>query len=184
MAIVSERFDGAWVLFVRKSGFGDPMVLPGEEMITYDSSLYEVQGGDTVAQAFKQIIDRAPIPQEGSDFDGLQADRLGQVEQWFDDHPGVDIGKGVKLPVGDAQVALNGVQLALWQIAGDVKAPLLVVDADGLTVEIEGERVATALALFHAGYKGVGDHYDVVKQAIMSATTVEQLIKISIYPDA
>lgn len=184
MAIVSQTFQKPWITLLRKSGFGDVGILPGAETITFDDSIYEVESGDTVAEALKQIIAQAPAPQEGSDFDGLQGDRLGQIEQWFDNHPGVDIGKGVKLPVGDAQVALNGVQLALWQIAGDVKAPLRVVDADGLTVEIEGERVATALALFHAGYKGVGDHYDVVKQAIMSATTVEQLIKVSIYPEA
>jgi hypothetical protein len=184
MAIVSEEFSGTWVVFLRRSGFGDAMVLPGGETITYDSSLYDVQSGDTVAQAFKQIIDRAPAPQDGSDFDGLKADRLGQIEAWWDNHPGIDVGNSIMLPVGDAQVALNGVQLTLWQQAGDFTAPLRVVDRNAITVEIAGADVGTALAVFYAGYKNVGDHYDVVKNAIMAATTIEQLLKISIYPEA
>lgn len=183
MAIVTQTFERPWVVLIRRSGFGQAQIMQGEETITYDDSFYDVDEGETVAEALKKIITRAPEPQEGTDLEGLRADRMGQIELWWDRIAGVDVGDGIKLPVGDAQVALNGVQLTLWQQRGDFGAPLRILDRDGLTVEIAGADVGTKLSLFYSGYALLGQHYDAVKKAIIEATTIPELLQIQMYPE-
>jgi hypothetical protein len=182
MAIVSLTVDKPFIVLMRRSGFGDPLVLPGQETITYDDGIYDVQEGDTVAGAFRQMVEQAAIPQVGSELEGLRADRYRQLEAWWDAHPGIEVQPGIILPIQEEGRTVNRAEMLGWLQAGNPAADLKLVDRNTYTVVLPGADVMASYLVFRDAFTVLSQHWDAVHQSITNAATIPELLTIQIYP--
>jgi hypothetical protein len=187
MAIVTQTFAEPVIALMLKSGLGDPQVIEGDNTLTYDDSLYEVVSAETVASALKGLMQRAPDPPPVlSELELLRLQRLKQLNDWWDQHPGILIDpgiddSGVYLPIQEEPRTVNRAEYIAW-IANGADEELAVVSADDLTYVIQPGDVNRVFNSFLAGFSPLSSHWDSVITAIRNATTILELNSIQIYP--
>jgi hypothetical protein len=86
-----------------------------------------------------------------------RASELAALGSWWDNHPGIEVAEGVRLPIDKASVALNGVSaMSAMQTSQDAA----LLDASDRTVSIPADQVPVSMVKFQAQYAVVSAEYD------------------------
>jgi hypothetical protein len=108
--------------------------------------------------------------------DPIQPERLAKVNllnQWWDTHVGIEVADGIVLPIQEAGRNTNSSSLTLGLVT---QSPTIsLVSVDDYTVTIASADAITALGVFRAAYDPISAAWDSTHQALMAATTLEEL---------
>lgn len=102
-----------------------------------------------------------------------RAAKIAQLHQWWDSHPGIEVTPGVVLPIQEKGRNTNASSLAIALLTQATTVDL--VSVDDYTVSIPTADAITALGVFRTAYNPVSQTWDSTHQALMAATTLQEL---------
>jgi hypothetical protein len=107
----------------------------------------------------------------------VRSEKISQLSQLWDSHPGIEVAPGVVLPIENAKVAINGSSFVLSMQTGQ---DINLVDINDWTVTLPLESAKSSLGVFQTKYSAISAKYDSVRKSLEQATTIDQLGSIDI----
>lgn len=180
MSIKTYRTQAPIVVLTQKSGMDGVGVINNKDgfQISYDDALYEIADGATVAEALKAIVAKAPDRVEGTPLEQARAAKLLQLNQWWDEHPGIEVLPGIVLPIDEAKMAINATS-ASRAIERGVEAHL--IDVNDLTVVVPADKVSEAFDTFELLLAPISKRWDELLRALRGAESIEEVYAIKVY---
>jgi hypothetical protein len=108
--------------------------------------------------------------------DAIQQERSAKVKllhDWWDTHPGIEVADGIVLPIQEAGRNTNSSSLTLGLLTQS--GTISLVSVDDYTVTIPASEAIAALGIFRAAYDPISATWDSTHQALIAATTREEL---------
>lgn len=103
----------------------------------------------------------------------LRTAKIAELHQWWDSHPGIEVAEGIVLPIQEAGRNTNSSSLTLGLLTQS--STISLVSVDDYTVTIPASQAITALGVFRAAYDPISQTWDSTHQALVAATTREEL---------
>jgi hypothetical protein len=103
----------------------------------------------------------------------VRSEKVAQLHQWWDTHRGIEVADGIVLPIQEAGRNTNSSSLTLGLLTQSQTISL--VSVDDYTVTIDAADAITALGIFRAAYDPISATWDETHQALVAATTREEL---------
>jgi hypothetical protein len=103
----------------------------------------------------------------------MRSEKVAQLHQWWDTHLGIEVAEGIVLPIQEAGRNTNSSSLTLGLLT---QSPTIsLVSVEDYTVTIDAADAITALGVFRAAYDPISATWDSTHQALVAATTREEL---------
>jgi hypothetical protein len=162
MSVIAEKIKQGWGYQV---GARSPMVVLTSDADGYAIQFWPDDNPPSIAE-IEAIQLSDPIQQE-------RTDKIKELHQWWDGHPGIEVASGIVLPIQESGRNTNSSSLALGLLTQSETISL--VSVDDYTVTIPASEAITALGVFRAAYDPISATWDSTHQALMAATTLEAL---------
>lgn len=112
------------------------------------------------------------------DIETVRAEKIAQLHQWWDSHPGIEVADGVVLPIQESGRNTNSgsFNLSFTLIGLGIQIEVIrLVNVRDRTVTIPVSSALTAFNTFDAAYEPISQAWDDTMDALEVATTREQL---------
>jgi hypothetical protein len=160
-----------WVAVTESSPVYDNSPLTGDKVRVLD------EGGTTYSYMVGESRWNNAIDQSAQ-IETLRAEKIQQLHQWWDEHPGIEVVDGIVLPIQEIGRNTNTAALTLGLVTS--ADPIELVSIDDYTVSIAAADAPARLATFRAAYTPISRHWDNTHQALVAATTLAELQAIDL----
>lgn len=138
-----------------------------------DSTQWFPVHGATLGWTESTVTEQEAADYEAGQVEQIRDAKIAQLHQWWDSHPGIEVSEGVVLPIQEAGRNTNSSSLTLGLLTQSETISL--VSVDDYTVSISAADAMTALGVFRAAYDPISATWDSTHQALVAATTREEL---------
>jgi len=129
--------------------------------------------GYTASTVTQEEADAFAAAEASQALTAAKAEKIRQLTQWWDTHPGIEVASGVVLPIQEGGRTTNASSLAIALIVQSSEVDL--VDVNDYTVSLPLASAITALGAFRAAYDPISAMWDTTHQALIAATTLAEL---------
>jgi hypothetical protein len=129
--------------------------------------------GEAIGWAESTVTEKEAEDYEAGQVEQLRTAKIAQLHQWWDSHFGIEVAAGIVLPIQEAGRNTNSSSLTLGLLTQS--GTISLVSVDDYTVTIPASEAIAALGVFRAAYDPISATWDSTHQALIAATTREEL---------